>query len=389
MHVVDLVLDSGAFSAWKQREVLSVELYSDFIHKHLPSLWRYVNLDVIPGGFGHKPSHAEVEESARAGWKNLEYMRSRGLNPMPVYHMGERLYWLDRMVDEGFDYIGISPANDRTTEQKQEWLDEIFGHLCGKEGYPKVRTHGFGVTALPLLYRYPWYSADSISWILFGGYGMILIPRNSNGKYDYTQSPYSVYVSDRSSKAEDGEMGPQSVAVTAVYSYDTMGKNQKRYINEYLAKEGFGLDVCRSSYIERLKVNLRFFRKITESYEPQPFICKNANLFNEGVKNTRVGSDTNLFGKMELIFTTTTSREHSELLNIEKIRKRLISWYHLFKGDKMDITDYVATGLMNHVKPRGTPRVRVKTEEPKPRVKLTLPVERVVTPPSRFKFVDI
>jgi hypothetical protein len=154
---VDLVLDSGAFSCWKRQEELKLDEYIEFCHLHKAYIWEQVNLDTIPGHFGKVPSPAEVEESAAKSHKNALLMRAAGLEPMPVYHMGERRYWLDKIIGDGFKYVGISPANDRTTKQKVEWLDEIFGHICGSKGFPQVKTHGFGVTALPILFRYPWY----------------------------------------------------------------------------------------------------------------------------------------------------------------------------------------------------------------------------------------
>lgn len=376
---VDLILDSGAFSAWKKQEVIDVHKYIEFIQKHIECLWEYVNLDVIPGSWGVKPSSAEVEASAAKGYENSMIMRRAGLKPMPVFHMGERFYWLEKMVGEGFDYIGISPANDRTTEQKQEWLDEAFGFLCGKAGFPRVRTHGFGVTALPLLFRYPWFSADSISWILFGAYGMVLVPRpGMRTKYDFSLSPFSIYVSNKSVVESTSEFvsglapgtRPDSVVAKATLSYDTLGPSQKAYVDRYMTEEGFNIESTRSTYVERLRVNLRFFRKIAESYELNPFRRPNHGIMDAFAHPETEGSPTNLFGHMRLIYTTTTSREHSELLNNENRRERLISYYHLMSGERLDIPDYVQTGLMNHVKPRGE-KVLTSKPEKKPKAPKT------------------
>lgn len=348
MNKVDLILDSGAYTAWKKQETLKVEGYIDFINKHKDCLWEYVNLDVIPGAFGKKPSRDEVEASAAKGWENLIKMRDAGLRAMPVFHMGERRYWLERMIGEGFDYIGISPANDRTTKQKQAWLDEIFGFLCGDKGFPQIRTHGFGMTSLPLLYRYPWFSADSVSWILFGAYGFVLIPfkKRDGVGYDYTTPPYTVHVSDRSSS--ETEEAPNSAAIDGAKMFDSVGPNMQKYIRNYLESEGFSLEVLRSSHAGRAQANCRFYRRISSSFELQPFLqhLQGGRGIFDHTEVSSLGSSTNLFGPLRLVFTTGSLDGEANLLNEEGIRERLISYYHIRDQKDLDLEHYVRYGFI-------------------------------------------
>ncbi len=53
-------------------------------------------------------------------------MRSRGLNPIPVYHLGENISWLRKYIDEGCDYIGLSPLPGSTTARNWVFFDECF-----------------------------------------------------------------------------------------------------------------------------------------------------------------------------------------------------------------------------------------------------------------------
>ena len=163
------MLDSGAYSAWSRGQPIDLDQYIAYIHTNAEHLDYYVALDVIPGSFGTRPTPAQVEESAAASWNNLLYMQAHGLSPIPVFHMHEHFKWLRKMIDHGCDYIGISPANDCTTHQKRMWLDKVFDFICDADGWPCIKTHAFGMTALPLLTRYPWYSADSVTWITFSG----------------------------------------------------------------------------------------------------------------------------------------------------------------------------------------------------------------------------
>lgn len=341
-RAVDLILDSGAFSAWRKMETLRVEDYIEFIQRYHGCFHEVVNLDVIPGAFGKKPSAEEVERSAGLGWKNMEVMRAAGIKPMHVFHQGERFYWLEKMIDEGLDYIGISPANDRTTKQKMQWLDSVFGFLCGDRGFPSVRTHGFGVTSLPILFRYPFYSVDSVSWILFGAYGQILIPKwnDVTQDYDYTQPPYVIHVSQRGK--DDAHRRPAgAVALDMDGGYDHQGPMMKAYINGYLEHEGMKLEDTRNDALGRLRVNCRFYKRIGERAVNRPFFQRRSLHSHE---TSRFGVDVCPFQGLRMVFTTTGTGEDEGLLNEEGIRERLISWYHIRAGNAVDIAHFVLTG---------------------------------------------
>ena len=262
-HKVWLILDSGAFSAWTRKVTINIDDYIAYIKANQHLVAAYVNLDVIPGEFGRVPSDEEVEASAAQGFENMLYMEKHGLHPMPVYHMGESLKWLDKMIDHGCDYIGISPANDRTTDQKRDWLDMVFDHICDADGWPKIKTHGFGVTSIPLMMRYPWYTADSTSWILFGVYGMILVPRHRNGRFVYDESPHSVFVSSKS----------KAITVDGKHfnSYSSM---LQEHIREYLTECGVTVEEAAENGDLRSQINARFYRDFTEYSlaNPRPFV---------------------------------------------------------------------------------------------------------------------
>jgi hypothetical protein len=48
------------------------------------------------------------------------------------------------------------------------------------------------------MFRYPWYSIDSTSWVMTGRFGSVLIPRFKNGEYIYNEPPWKVTVSNQS-----------------------------------------------------------------------------------------------------------------------------------------------------------------------------------------------
>ncbi len=188
---IDLFLDSGAFSAFTQGIQIDIQEYIDFIKEHEDVLDVYANLDVIG--------------SAEGTWKNQRIMERAGLNPLPCFHYGEDLKWLKRYINK-YEYIALGGMVPISTPQLAIWLDDIFSqYICDEEGMPKVKIHGFGLTSLKLLLRYPWYSVDSTSWVVTGRMGSILVPKRINGQWDFLKEPYKITMSSRSPNKKKGE----------------------------------------------------------------------------------------------------------------------------------------------------------------------------------------
>lgn len=168
----EVMLDSGAFSAWNNDFVIDRQQYCDFIlecKRRYPTARMYpVNLDVIPGKQGDKITKDQVEESAEKGWDNYQFFKRNGIETIHVFHEGEHFKWLDLCIKE-VDYIGISPCNDSSSPKKFAWLEEAFDRV--PEG---KKTHGFAVTSKRLMRMFPWYSVDSASWGIMSGYGFVM-----------------------------------------------------------------------------------------------------------------------------------------------------------------------------------------------------------------------
>lgn len=243
----NVILDSGAFSAWSRGEKLDIDAYIAFIFANAEYIDHYVNLDVIPGSFGVVPTQAEVEESARQSWENFLYMESHGLKPMPVFHMGESFKWLLMMTTHGCDYIGISPANDRPTAQKRQWLDRVFTALARRDGTPGVKTHGLGVTAIPLLTRYPWYSVDSSSWTTASARGVLFVPPLVDGKAAYDRSPLVIYMSGVKAQQSDER------------DYRTLSRLLRAHVDSYIEQAETTIELCKTDCKERARVCAYYF----------------------------------------------------------------------------------------------------------------------------------
>ncbi len=155
-------LDSGAYSAMSKGVNIDLGAYCDYIHQ---------NADII--------EHASVLDAIGdplATWKNQHAMEQRGVNPLPCYHYGEPPDVLDWYVDH-YPYVTIGGMVPISTKQLIIWLDRIWEeHICLPDGTPRCKIHGFGLTSLDLMFRYPWYSVDSSTWVQWAAFGMILIP---------------------------------------------------------------------------------------------------------------------------------------------------------------------------------------------------------------------
>jgi len=159
---VKVFLDSGAFSAFTQGVEIDIGEYCDYIHK---------NADIIDF-----PSVLDAIGDPEGTIRNQAEMERRGVNPLPCFHYGEPMELLQHYV-ANYDYITLGGMVPISTPQLKMWLDDIWeNHLTDDSGVPLTKVHGFGLTSLPLMQRYPWFSVDSSTWVQWAANGMILMP---------------------------------------------------------------------------------------------------------------------------------------------------------------------------------------------------------------------
>lgn len=141
-------LDSGAFSAYNLKREIDIDDYIDFIKKNKFEV--YAALDVI-----YNPQRTK---------ENLEYMLKKDLNPIPVFHYKSSLENLES-ISKKFNYIALGGLVPLATHRRElsNWLNYCFKFL-----YPKIKqglkVHGFGISSMELLKKFPFYSVDSTSW---------------------------------------------------------------------------------------------------------------------------------------------------------------------------------------------------------------------------------
>lgn len=204
----NLIIDSGAFSVWTAKGVIDIDKYIAYCkdvkkavedHNNTVSIDKqtnvyFVNLDVLPGNFGIYPTKHQREESASKGWTNMEYMEMHGIKVIHVFHQHEDFEILKRLMKVQ-EYIGISPANDESQKSKNEWMAKCFSIVK-----TNVKCHGFAVTSVPTLLKFPFFSADSSSWVQGAKYAAI--PTFKNGKMNSIRYKDKANLSELSQRSE-------------------------------------------------------------------------------------------------------------------------------------------------------------------------------------------
>ncbi len=181
-------LDSGAFSMFTQGVDVDLDKYAAFIHGHPDIIKVASNLD-------------DTSKDEAKSYSNQKALEALGCTVQPVFHAREDPVWLQRYIEEGYSYIFIGGMVPETTQWLQGWLDHIWqNYLTDKHGAPLVKVHGFGLTSLPLMFRYPWHSVDSTSWLMTATFGSIFLdmPQPRGGVKDI-----KVDFSDKSTKRHD------------------------------------------------------------------------------------------------------------------------------------------------------------------------------------------
>ena len=227
-------LDSGAFSAYTLGVEIDLPTYCEYIKRNM-DLWRVedgVVMASVLDGIG----------DPLKTYQNQLHMEQLGAKPLPCFHAGEDERYLEYYV-QNYEYITLGGMVGSSTKQLCIWLDRMWErYLTDGSGRPRLKVHGFGITAVPIVERYPWYSVDSSSWIQSAAFGSIIDP---------IHGPISV--SEKSPSRHDA--GQHVTTLTQV---------EQDYVLQMLEKNGFTYERLSTVYESRAAYNLWAFGVINQ-----------------------------------------------------------------------------------------------------------------------------
>jgi hypothetical protein len=235
---IRVFLDSGAFSAFTMGVDVDMQAYCKYVQE---------NEDIIE----------KVDDAICASvldgigdplktYQNQLAMEKLGVRPLPCFHYGEDERYLEYYM-ANYSYITIGGMVPISTPQLYLWLDRIWDrYLTDGSGRPRLRVHGFGLTTMGLVERYPWYSVDSSSWVQVARNGGMMLYPEAKVISVSNQSP--------SRKVENMHI-------------DSLNPTMRAAVEERLLQMGVDLKRMREIYLSRWAYNIWTFGLLGDLYE--------------------------------------------------------------------------------------------------------------------------
>lgn len=226
-----LFIDSGAFSVAHTGKTVDIDEYINYINSN-PNIPVFVELDVIPFPVLNAQTSRQCAEDS---WKNYLYMKERvttDCHLLPLYHFGEPWLALDRILNtrvngELPEYIGIGGRHGVSKYEQEVYFDRIFT-IIQQSNNPNVKVHAFGMTMLDTLEKFPFYSADSTSWLKTAITGSII-----------TETCGTIYT----------------------------GKQLTGVVLDEITQKGFTVNELITDYTKRMRFNVLTYLKWAETYQ--------------------------------------------------------------------------------------------------------------------------
>lgn len=238
-----LLVDSGAFSVAHSNKVVDIDEYINYINNN-PQIENFIELDVIPYPI---LNHATAKESAEGSWTNYLYMIERLNEPfklLPVFHFGEDLNYLRQMLE--FEYKGqkipfmcIGGRHGVSTKKQEKYFETVF-RVIHNSSNPNIKVHVLGMTVFDSLEKYPFYSADSTTYLQFAIYGAIMT-----------------------------DLGPVNISARNEYSdnFKHRTKQEQDKIIELVTELGYTIDELANDGVKRIEHNIDYVLRWAKSYQ--------------------------------------------------------------------------------------------------------------------------
>lgn len=228
-------LDSGAFSAYTLGITLSVEEYCNYIkaNKDIIRVEDGLMLASVLDGIG----------DPLATWRNQNEMEYRGIKALPCFHAGEDEKFLEHYINN-YEYITLGGLVGASTKALINWLDRIWGeYLTDGSGHAKLKIHGFGITSVEIMERYPWHSVDSSAWVQAASFGEIVL--HPHGRLIVSEKSASVHIEGR--------------------HLFTLSEPEKDYVLSRIEAQGYDYKRLAESPYPRAAFNINSFQEINNN----------------------------------------------------------------------------------------------------------------------------
>lgn len=150
----DMILDSGAFTAFTKGVEIAIDKYADCLKRHGKHFKFYFNLDVIGN-----PKKSE---------DNLKYLQDQGLSPVPVFQRGDTLGNLYAML-ERYPRVaigGVAGTND---------VIPYLKYFVDRPDIDSRKLHLLGISSAANISYFRPGTCDSSSWTAGMRYGRMTI----------------------------------------------------------------------------------------------------------------------------------------------------------------------------------------------------------------------
>lgn len=240
-----LLIDSGAFSVAHSNKKVDIDEYIQYINDH-DEIENFIELDVIPFPVLNIET---AKDCAEKSWANYLYMIERLNHPeklLPVFHFGEPFEALKRILEYKINgttpipFICIGGRHGVDIKIQCEYFDRIFNTIKASSN-PNVKVHVLGMTHLPTLEKYPFYSADSTTYLKCSVYGNILT------KYGQLYNGSSLTKSNLS----------------------VIHESEESEISETVKRLGFTLEELREDRVKNVRYNMLYTIDWAKNYTPK------------------------------------------------------------------------------------------------------------------------
>ncbi len=223
-----IFLDSGAFTLQSDLTVTVTQAkhfamnYKKFIERWPLLLDHYVSVDWRRDG--------KISEHMQ------KWMEGQGMKPVPVFHAETEFFWFEKLVKK-YKTVAVSKP-DRISPRA---LDRMYNRMFRIADEAGVQIHGLSETGQNVL-RYPFYSADSTSWLQDAGRNCIM------------------FVDTDRKKLRRLSFG----AAASSYTWDRLSLPHRNLVTKLCADWGFTLTKLQVDYTERAAFNAMSFLKAIE-----------------------------------------------------------------------------------------------------------------------------